>query len=71
MSENRRKDRHKAGYTTRFNAENYHQFYLRVRKDSGIMDALQKMSAETGNSVNSYVTESVKLKLITDGFMQK
>ena len=64
-----RKDRHKPGYQTRFNAENYHQFYLRIRKDSGIMDALRNMSAETGVSVNAYITETVKRQLIADGYM--
>lgn len=64
-----RKDRHRPGYSTQYHAENYHQFYLRVRKDSGIMDALRKMQDETGSSVNGYITESVKRKLIADGFM--
>ena len=67
--ETMRKDRHKPGYQTRFNAENYHQFYLRVRKDSGIMEALRKMHDETGDSVNGYIVETVKRKLIADGFM--
>ena len=71
MQENKRKDRHKPGYKDRFNAENYHQFYLRVRKDSGIYDALQKMHDETGDSINGYIVESVKRKLIDDGFMSE
>ena len=71
MQETKRKDRHKPGYKTRFNAENYHQFYLRIRRDSGIMEALRKMSSETGESTNSYITEAVKRKLISDGYMSE
>lgn len=69
MQESKQKDRHKPGYLNRYRAENYHQFYLRVRKDSGIMEALQKMQDATGDSVNGYITESVKQKLIVDGYM--
>lgn len=71
MAENKRKDRHKPGYIDRYHAENYDQFYFRVRKDSGIMDALRKMSDETGVSINGYITESVKQKLIADGYMSE
>ena len=69
MQEPKRKDRHKPGYIAQYHAENYHQFYLRVRKDSGIMDALQKLRDESGDSINAYITESVRQKLIADGYM--
>lgn len=69
MQKQLRKDRHKPGYIDRYHAENYHQFYLRVRKDSGIMDALQKMRDDTGDSVNGYIMESVKRRLIAEGYM--
>ena len=69
MQESKRKDRHKPGYIDRYHAENYHQFYMRVRKDSGIMEALQKMRDETGESINSYVAESVKRRLIAEKYL--
>lgn len=69
MQKTVRKDRHKPGYIDRYHAENYFQFYLRVRKDSGIMDALQKMRDETGDSINGYIAESVKRRLTAEGFM--
>lgn len=65
----KRKDRHAHGYIDRYHTENYHQFYLRVRKDSGIMEALQKMQQDTGDSINGYVAESVKRRLILEGYM--
>lgn len=71
MQESKRKDRHKPGYIDRYHAENYHQFYLRVRKDSGIMDALQKMRDDTGDSINGYIMESVKRRLIAEGYMSE
>ena len=69
MQDQKRKDRHKPGYIDRYHAENYHQFYMRVRKDSGIMEALQKMRDDTGDSVNGYIMESVKRRLIAEGYM--
>ena len=71
MQESKRKDRHKPGYITQYHAENYHQFYLRVRKDSGIMEALQKMRDESGDSINAYIAESVKRSLVADGYMSE
>ena len=71
MQESKRKDRHKPGYIDRYHAENYHQFYLRVRKDTGIMDALQKMRDETGESINGYITESVKHRLIAEKYLSE
>ena len=69
MQDQKRKDRHKPGYIDRYHAENYHQFYMRVRKDPGIMEALQKMRDDTGDSVNGYIMESVKRRLIAEGYM--
>lgn len=69
MQESKRKDRHKPGYITQYHAENYHQFYLRVRKDTGIMEALQKMRDESGESINAYIAESVKRRLVAEGYM--
>ncbi len=66
-----RKDRHSAGYLNDYRRQNYHQFYLRVRKDSGIMEALQEMHDNTGDSVNGYIVETVKRKLIADGYMHE
>ena len=67
----KRKDRHSAGYLNEYRRQNYHQFYLRVRKDSGIMEALQKMHDDTGDSINSFIVETVKRKLIADGYMHE
>ena len=61
-------DRHRPGYLEAFNAETYDNLRIRVRKDSGIRDALKKVS-EGGESINGYVTDAITQKLIADGYM--
>ena len=68
MPENRKGNRHKPGYVDRYNAEMYDNIRIRVRKDSGIRDALQKV-AESGQSINGYVLSATEAKLIADGYM--
>ena len=70
MAENR-KDRHSVGYLNEYRRQNYHQFYVRVRKDSGIMEALQKMHDDTGESINGFIVETVRRKLIAEKYMQE
>lgn len=70
MAENR-KDRHSAGYLNEYRRQNYKQFYVRVRKDSGIMEALQKMHDDTGESINGFIVETVRRKLIAEKYMQE
>jgi len=70
MAENR-KDRHSAGYLNEYRRQNYNQFYVRVRKDSGIMEALQKMHDDTGESINGFIVETVRRKLIAEKYMQE
>ena len=64
----KRKDRHRPGYIEKFNTETYDNIRIRVRKDSGIREALSKV-AESGMSINSYVLDATVRKLKADGYM--
>ena len=63
-------DRHRPGYLEEFNAETYDNLRIRVRKDSGIRDALQEVLKD-GESINNYVTTAIIQKLVTDGYMRR
>lgn len=65
----RRGDRHKIGYNNEFNRENYVQLNFRVRKDSGIAEALMRV-ADAGISKNEYVRKAVVEQLRKDGYLQ-
>lgn len=69
MAENRRKDRHSAGYVERFHKETYEQVNFRVRKDSGIIEALELASRMTGITKSGYIRDAVVDRLKDDGYM--
>ena len=68
MEKNHRNNRHRPGYIDEFNSKTYDNIRIRVRKDSGVREALQKV-AESGISINGYVLEATMRKLIADGYM--
>ena len=68
MQDQKRKDRHRPGYIEEFNMETYYNIRIRVRKDSGIREALQKV-AGNGQSINGYVLSATIKQLIADGYM--
>ena len=49
----------------------YYQRGIKIRKDSGIPDALEQMSAKTGVGVSTYIIIAIKEKLINDGYMNE
>lgn len=70
MQENkRRKDRHSAEYSRKFDVDNYDHINFKFRKDSGIIEALTIAQKYTGISKNQYIREAVVAKLIEDGYM--
>ena len=50
--------------------ENYMRINLKIRNDSGIPAAMEKVRA-TGKSANAYVLEILEKKLREDGYLQK
>lgn len=59
-------DRHRPGYTTSYQKEVYDDLRIRVRKDSGIKEAIQEASARNHMSVNEYVIQAIVMKLEID-----
>lgn len=49
--------------------ENYMRVNLKIRNDSGIPEAIEKLR-ESGFSANSYILELLKAQLIRDGYLQ-
>ena len=64
----RRGDRHSPGYSDN-KRENYDLIQLRVRKDSGIMDALDLMCELTGMPRTEYLRNALQDRLMQDGYM--
>lgn len=62
-------DRHRAGYTKEFNKATYEQIHLRVRKDSGLPEALER-AVQAGYSKNDYITEALRFRLVCDEFLE-
>lgn len=65
----RRGDRHSEGYSEKYKRENYDLIQLRVRKDSGIMDALDLMNELTGMPRSEYLRSALIDQLARDGYM--
>lgn len=65
----RKGDRHRDGYTQEFNQANYVQLNLRVRKDSGIAQAIDKVCERTGMSRNEYIRKCVVQDLVQCGYL--
>ena len=70
MQEAKQKDRHRPGYIENYNTEKYDNIRIRVRKDSGMRNALQK-AAEDGHSINGYVLSATLKQVIADGYIQE
>ena len=62
-------DRHSPGYNLQFHRENYVQLNLKIRKDSGIIDALNLMTELTGMPKTEYIRDVLVDRLLEDGYM--
>ena len=65
----RRGDRHSPEYNREFHRENYVQVNLKIRKDSGIIEALNLMTEVTGMPKTEYIRDAVQDRLREDGYM--
>lgn len=45
-------------------------FSLKIRKSTGIVESIAKMTEETGVSRNAYIINAIREKLIRDGYLQ-
>lgn len=61
----------KAVADMRFEAKTYDRFSVKVRKESGIQEALESASTKAGISKNAYVVAAVQEKLIRDGYLSE
>lgn len=52
----------------RWTKENCKMFSIKVRYDSGIPDAIERIRAD-GHSNNSYIVQALTEKLIRDGYL--
>ena len=52
----------------RWTRENCKMFSVKVRYDTGIPDALEKVK-DSGKTANGYITEALTEKLIRDGYL--
>lgn len=59
----------KHAYDKGYNSANCKLYTIKVRNDSGIPQAMENMKL-TGQTTNSYIIESLKEKLIRDGYMK-
>ena len=48
----------------------YHERSLRFRKDSGIVEALEAMTAFTGVSASKYIMDAITESLQRDGYLK-
>ena len=48
-----------------------HVFSIKVRKSVGMIEAIEKMTMETGTPRNAYIIKAVCEKLIRDGYLQE
>lgn len=62
-NEKRYKNRLTSSQIAEYNKQVYDVVYLRIRKDSGIMEAVRKMSEKHKMSVNEYIRIAIELKL--------
>lgn len=61
----------KAVADMRFEAKTYDRFSVKVRKESGVQEALELASVGLGISKNAYVVAAVQEKLIRDGYLSE
>ena len=57
--------------TDKWQKENTQFIGIRIQNSSGIPAALNKALEESGKTKNAYIIESIREKLIRDGYMQK
>ena len=57
--------------STAWKKENTVQILLRIVKSSGVPDALQKMTEETGENATVYIRRVVSEALKRDGFLKE
>lgn len=50
--------------------ENYMRVNLKIRNDSGVPEAIEKLRAD-GISANSYILNVLRNQLIRDGYLQE
>lgn len=60
------KDRHKPGSIDAYNAVTYDNVRLRVRKDSGIKQAIEDMAKHKNVSMQQYIIDAVVKQLQAD-----
>ena len=63
------KDRHKPGYIADFQKGTYDDLRIRVRKDSGLKNAIRIFAMRKHMSVNEYVIDAVQNQLAFDGYI--
>ena len=62
-------DRHRKGYATEHQKVIYDTLNLRVRKDSGLKNAIRIFAMRKGMSANEYIKEAVVNQLAFDGYI--
>lgn len=69
MAKDRRIDRHAPGYMEEYKRETYAQVNVRIRKDAGILEALELMNRVTGMPKAEYIRDAIEHQLMSDGYM--
>jgi len=59
----------KAKYDTDRQKETYHSILLKIRKDAGIWDAIEKMKAERVMPPSTYAQKALIAQLKRDGYL--
>ena len=65
----RKGDRHRPGYMEAYKRETYTQVNVRLRKDSGIAEALELACRITGMPKSEYIRDALAERLQNDGYM--
>ncbi len=71
VKKNRNADRHTPGYMEEYKREKYTQVNVRIRKDSGILEALEIMNRVTGMPKAEYIRDAIEERLMDDGYMSE
>jgi len=53
-----------------YDKRTFHERSLRIRKDSGIVEALEAMTSLTGVSASKYMLNSITNSLLKDGYLK-
>ena len=65
----RKGDRHRPGYSEAYKRETYTQINVRLRKDSGIAEALELACQITGMPRSEYIRDALEDRLRDDGYL--